>query len=388
MPLKKFICLLLAAAFCITKTFAQDDGCNLRISLLTCTPGEELYSTFGHTAIRVVDTMRHSDWVFNYGTFDFDDPDFYMKFVRGKLDYSLSVEKFSDFIYAYQLEQRSVWEQTLDISCEQRQLIWHAIEMNLQGNNRFYKYNFLLDNCTTRVRDILLTNIATLSIPKALIPAGTTSRDLIHSYLDKGGEPWSKLGIDLLLGSRIDKPVTNNQAMFLPDYLMKGVDSAVTATDPSIVGVKHIILENAAPYTQSGKYVPLIVFAVISLVFAVLYLVQFKGASNVRKIIDCLLLYLTGLLGILILFMWFGTDHTDCRNNYNLIWALPTNFVAALFIWRRPAWLRVYFYIAFFIYGLLFISWFWLPQEFNISVVPILLLLLFRYAALSNRSVE
>jgi hypothetical protein len=319
--------------------------------------------------------------VFNYGTFDFSDPDFYTKFVKGKLEYFLSVENYRDFLYAYQVEQRSIWEQELNLDCNEKEQMVNAINVNMQGTNRFYKYDFLYDNCTTRIRDLIFKNISNVAINKRLIPPGITSRDLIHSYLDKGGEPWSKLGIDILLGSKLDKPVTNNEAMFLPDYLMKGVDSAVTVSDPSIVLNKKIALQAEPAYSSSGKYVPLIVLSIITAIFTTIY---FTGSYTIIKIADSLLLYLTGLLGILILFMWFGTEHLLCRSNFNILWALPTNFIAAFFIWKNPAWLKRYFNIAFFVYGLLFIAWFWLPQEINISVIPVLLLLFFRYAKLAN----
>jgi hypothetical protein len=381
MPCVKKACLFSLFLFFFQLSSAQDTNCHLRISLLTCSPGAELYSTFGHTALRIVDTARHSDVVFNYGTFDFSDPDFYTKFVKGKLEYFLSVENYRDFLYAYQVEQRSIWEQELNLDCNEKEQMVNAINVNMQGTNRFYKYDFLYDNCTTRIRDLIFKNISNVAINKRLIPPGITSRDLIHSYLDKGGEPWSKLGIDILLGSKLDKPVTNNEAMFLPDYLMKGVDSAVTVSDPSIVLNKKIALQAEPAYSSSGKYVPLIVLSIITAIFTTIY---FTGSYTIIKIADSLLLYLTGLLGILILFMWFGTEHLLCRSNFNILWALPTNFIAAFFIWKNPVWLKRYFNIAFFVYGLLFIAWFWLPQEINISVIPVLLLLFFRYAKLAN----
>ncbi len=134
---------------------AQDTRCHTRISLLTCAPGEELYSTFGHTALRVIDSVAGSDIVYNYGTFDFDDPNFYMKFIRGKLDYFLSVNQFPDFMYEYQYFQRSVWEQEINLSCSEKQQLMSALALNMQGDNRKYKYDFIYDNCTTRVRDLI-----------------------------------------------------------------------------------------------------------------------------------------------------------------------------------------------------------------------------------------
>src|SRR4051812_21975801 len=129
----------LALLFCLFNVFflatqAQNSSnCHVRISLLTCAPGQELYSTFGHTAIRITDSVTRTDIVYNYGTFDFDDPNFYMKFVRGKLDYFLSAAYYPDFMYEYQEEQRSVTEQVLNLNCAQKLQIIRALELNMQG---------------------------------------------------------------------------------------------------------------------------------------------------------------------------------------------------------------------------------------------------------------
>lgn len=374
--------LLFPVLFFSSQTFSQKDSCRVRISLLTCAPGQELYSTFGHSALRIIDSTRHFDLVFNYGTFDFSDPDFYTKFVRGKLEYFLSVSPYHDFLEEYIEEQRSVWEQVLQLSCEQKTKIVQAIEENMQGANRFYKYDFLYDNCTTRIRDILFKNIDSLHVHSRIVAEGTTSRDLIHSYLDAGGEPWSKLGIDLLLGSKLDKPVTNYEVMFLPEYLMQGVDSAYTTKNKRIAANGKIVFKANPPDTASARYVPLLVISLICFVLFIFYFLSW--ATRFTKFIDSLLLYITGLAGILLLFMWFGTDHTVCKNNYNLLWALPTNFIAAFFVWRNPPWLKAYFYLAFAVSALLLVFWFWLPQYINFSILPLILLMLFRYGKLAS----
>ncbi len=378
--------LLLFVLIMHQKAVAQNPACDVRISLLTCAPGQELYSTFGHTALRIQDSVGGTDLVYNYGTFWFEDPQFYTKFVRGKLDYSLSVDKFPDFMYEYQYFQRSVWEQELNLSCTQKQQILTALNINLQGANRKYKYDFIYDNCTTRVRDIIFHSLPGSSIKNKLVPEGTTARNLIHSYLDKGGEPWSKLGIDILLGAKLDKPVDNNVAMFLPDYLLKGIDSATINNTQTVVKQKQVLLNMATPIEATGNYVPLILFAVICSFIASLYFLPNQRVKTVCRFVDSFLLYLTGLLGLLLLFMWWGTEHRMTKDNYNLLWALPTNIVAVLFLWRQPKWLRNYFYFAFTLTVLLLIGWWWLPQELNISLVPFVFLMLYRYGSLAVKT--
>lgn len=379
--------LLISLVFVLNQSaMAQNGTCHVRISLLTCAPGQELYSTFGHTALRIQDSAANTDYVYNYGTFDFDDPDFYMKFVRGKLDYFLSVDKFPDFMYEYQYFQRSVWEQELHLNCDEKQQIITALNINLQGKNRMYKYDFIYDNCTTRVRDLIFRSLPGSGVKNKLVPEGTTARNLIHTYLDKGGEPWSKLGIDILLGARLDKPVDNNVAMFLPDYLLKGIDSATINNRQPVVKQKRTLLNLATPVEATGNYVPLITFAIVCSLLASLYFLPNQRVKTICRFIDSFLLYLTGLLGLLLVFMWWGTDHRMTKDNYNLLWALPTNIIAVLFLWRKPHWLRNYFYFAFALTALLLIGWWWLPQELNVSLVPFVFLLLFRYGSLAKKN--
>ena len=212
--------------FSIPSLFAQD-SCDLRISLLTCGPGDELYATFGHTAIRVTLKDSSGDYVFNYGTFEFQEG-FYSKFVKGSLLYYLSVQDYDEFLYTYQAENRSVTEQVLQLTCEEKHQLFFVLQQNADPRNRNYKYDFLFDNCTTRAKNIIFNNSRIPVITGRIIPdKAPTFRDLIHSYLDSGKKQWSKLGIDLLLGASVDKRVTNDQAQFLPEYLMHGVDHSV-----------------------------------------------------------------------------------------------------------------------------------------------------------------
>ena len=149
----KFFFVLLF--FLPAKIFAQDDSCHLRISILTCSPGEELYSTFGHSAIRVTDSVSHNDIVYNYGTFNFDEPGFYTKFIRGKLSFYLSTDDFDSFISDYREEKRDITEQVLNLTCAEKYNVVMLLQTNMMALNRTYKYDFTFDNCTTRLRDLL-----------------------------------------------------------------------------------------------------------------------------------------------------------------------------------------------------------------------------------------
>ncbi len=354
---------------------AQTAQPHLRISLLTCGPGDELYSIFGHTALRIIDSSQNTDLIYNYGTFDFQDPDFYPKFVRGKLNYFLSVEELHAFLYEYQVTNRSVTEQELQMNDSTKLAIKNAIAENLIGNIRFYKYDFLYDNCTSRVKNILV-RYAGMKIDTKLVPNGTSFRDMIHEYLDRGSMAWTKLGMDILLGSRTDKAVTIDESMFLPDYLMKGVDSSATSTNPLMLH-KQAILPGSTGNRNTTNW-PLFVFAIISAVILLVSNLKSKRAWIITRLIDFILFCLTGLIGCFLLFTWFGTDHSSFAANYNLLWALPTNVIAAATLWKRPIWLSKYFFVTSLVYGFLLACFFWLPQQLNPAFIPLVILLLFR----------
>ena len=245
--LKFFIALFL---FLPLKILAQNESCHLRISILTCSPGEELYSTFGHSAIRVTDSVSHNDIVYNYGTFNFDEPGFYTKFVRGKLSFYLSTDDFNSFIEEYIEEKRDITEQVLNLTCAEKYNIVMLLQANMMAENRTYKYDFTFDNCTTRLRD-LIEKCADTSIHFGnVLSSKKTFRDFIYEYLNKNDKQWSKLGIDILLGRRLDVVMKPREVMFLPEYLLKAFDSS-TIDSRHLVSKKQNILELNAPTHNS-----------------------------------------------------------------------------------------------------------------------------------------
>ncbi len=374
----KRICLFCMLLLLLHVSFAQNDSSRLRISLLTCAPGEEMYSMFGHTALRITDSATLSDLVYNYGTFDFEDPAFYSKFVNGKLDYFLSVAEFPLFMYEYQATKRDVTEQELNLSGQEKSAIQKALAENLSGSNRFYKYDFLYDNCTSRVRD-LLVKYAGMRVTRPVVAEGTSFRNLIHEYADRGNMGWTKLGMDLLMGTPADKKMNIQESMFLPDYLMKGVDNA-----PPLLIKKDNILQTGYAVPTGTTLWPLIFLGAFSALVLLLSFINNKSAISITGFFDFLLCFLTGLIGCVLLYTWFGTDHASFKYNYNLLWALPTNLFAALFIRRKPLWLKKYFLVAALVYGLVLISWYWLPQQLNTALVPVVLLLFLRFTKLAK----
>lgn len=354
--------------------------------MLTCSAGQELYSTFGHSAIRVTDSATYTDHVYNYGTFDFN-PDFYPKFIRGQLLYYLSVETFDDFLYSYQVEQRSIEEQVLNLTGEEKIKLQQALRLNASGSNKYYKYDFLFDNCATRIRDIISNNLYEPPVIKNILPyREITFRDLIHQSLNAGGMYWSKLGIDLLLGSGLDKKAGNLQTMFLPYYLAKGFDSALVGNIP-LVSKKQEIYKAPHPIVkQTPAITPLIAFAICLGMFIAISLIKQQWSRKLLAILDFLLFFCSGLLGILLVFMWVGTDHVLCRNNYNLLWAPPFHAVAAFFLNSKKKIMNQYFGLSVLLYTMVLAFWVILPQELNKDLAPLIILFIWRSWKLFKRS--
>ena len=381
---KYFLLFAFLCALNFQNATAQTNACHVKISILTCSSGEESYATFGHTAIRIVDSTNHTDFVYGYGTFDFDDPNFLIKFIRGKLDYFLSVDVFENFMLEYEYEKRSVYEQELQLNCEQKQNIIKALQHNLQGNNRYYKYNFLFDNCTTRIRNLIFNSIAAYT-PNPIVASHTTYRKLLHSYLDRDGKPWTKLGIDILLGSKTDKVVNVEQSMFLPDYLLKGLDSSKLKSTAALVLNENFLLKETVLDTGINNNIPLIVTIIVAVFVIIFSFVKARWARVSIKIFDFVFLFITGIIGILTAYLWVDSDHTVMQNNFNLLWALPTNFFALFFVWKKIKLAKQYFLFATVITILLLITWFIIPQQLNIALFPLTLAGLFRYIQLYRR---
>ena len=373
-----FICTFAHLHIC---TLRAQDSSHIRISLLTCTPGEELYSTFGHSGIRLYDSSRaindHQDIVFNYGTFNFDDPGFYMKFIRGKLLYFVSAADFTEFKDEYQSTNRGITEQVLNLTGPEKIALEHFLFENIKEENKYYKYDFFFDNCTTRLRDIILQHKKNKAPLNAVMPEGTRFRQAIHQYLDNNNQHWSKLGIDLLLGVPTDAVMTTAQSQFLPDNLMKAFDSTNTnhqlvLSTTNLYPIQHISSQDSSFFT------PIVASGLLLFLIIVLDLSKNRWAAAFLQGFDGLLFFLTGAIGILLIFMWAGTDHIMTKGNYNLLWAWPTHAIAAYCINSKKQWVKKYLLITAVGLVIVLLSWFFLPQQLNNSLILISLLLLFR----------
>lgn len=371
--------LILCLALVLRFGNAGAQPCHLRISLLTCASGTDLYATFGHSALRVIDSTTGADYVFNYGTFDMDTPHFYWKFVRGRLMYSLSVSDFPSFMVEYHEEKRKVTEQILNLSCSEKQAVWQFLRQNYQPQNRYYKYDFLFDNCATRLRDIFSGIFdSAWQVPDIVPEPGLTFREIINRYLRN--KPWERVGINLMFGKRTDAAMDSRQIVFLPQYLEVAFDSARVHGQP-LVSEKKTVYDPGVSVGQSYPFShqPMLWFSLLAiLVILASFYRQNPLSRTVLPWVDRCLFFLTGLLGCFLLFMWFGTDHKVCAWNYNLLWAFPPNIVFSFYAHRTTPRVRKYATWVILLNLLLLLGWFVLPQQLPSEVIPFIAMLVVR----------
>jgi hypothetical protein len=345
-----------------------------KVSLITCSQGEELYSIFGHSAIRVKDSTIGVDWVFNYGTFDFSDPKFYPNFVKGKLNYILSVSTYKNFEYTYIFEDRYVYEQILNLQQYEKQLLLDSLRINYLPQYRYYLYDFLFDNCATRIRDIFVETIPrTIEFDSSALKRGMTFRELLMPNVRE--KPWALLGINLLLGVSADRPAEAWEYMFLPEHMMTAFQHASFKTDSSTTFFAQpptTLLEGLEIPRNRLRESPLYVFMALFLLTAFL---TYKDVKRKRHSLwfDTILFGLVGLLGTVIAFQWFGSDHAVMANNFNIIWANPLHLIAIVMVFIKPL-VRIsksYFLASMFLLIMLMIFWFFLPQVLPFSIFPL-----------------
>jgi len=342
------------------------------ISLITCGPGNDLYATFGHSALHVNDPVSGIDKVYNYGTFDFNTPNFYLKFARGKLNYYLHVTNFRRFAATYVREGRWVYRQELNLNSQYKNRLFKLLEENARPENSAYKYDFFYDNCSTRIRDIMEKALGTnLEYPRMDTESDTTFRQLIDIYLKS--HPWSDLGIDLALGAPCDKVASWSEKMFLPDYLMKHMGQSKIIKDgsiePLILRENFVIKENKNILDQEEKAIDWLFWTV----FILIALASIFLPAEALKGLDFVIYPAIGILGILIALLWFATDHSATKWNFNLLWALPTWLLAPYFLVKPKN--STYFKVHGIAMFALVVFWILIPQNLHSATVPLILIL-------------
>ncbi len=352
------------------------------VSLLTADPGSELYSSFGHSAIRLREMGPDGgrDLVFNFGTFDFDTPNFYGKFATGKLNYMLSVVPYDRFIVEYDYYKRGLREQVLDLNEEQKDFLLQHLDAQYAPERRFYKYDFFFNNCATKIRDAFEISMGEKLIWSDSVGEEKTFRNLIDEFVLP--LPWADFGIDLALGSVIDRPATELEKQFLPTYMEQAFANATiveNGVSRPLVSQSRVILEYPKEEGQQPPLNPSVVFWLLTVVFAALTLYGFKK-GKLMKGLDVALFGTVGILGLVVAFLWFFTDHSATLWNWNILWAFPGHLVLVWGLVARPnaAWISSYLLFVMGATVMTLLFWMFGIQSFSPALIPILLLILLR----------
>lgn len=374
----QFFALFLLTWFSPNKLKAQDSSkAALQISILTCAPGEDVYTAWGHTAIRIVDSVNQTDVVYNFGTFDFNTPNFLAEFVKGNLQYFLSPEYFKNFLLQYQYEGRSIKEQVLSLTNAEKIKWQNALQKNLEGSNRYYLYNFITDNCTTRVKDGLY-HFTSNQVPASSIKSFRTH--VVEAPYQQG-IPWIGLGIDILLGAVSDKAPSAMQAGFLPDLLY-----AQIAAQPNSI-IREAAYDFSRPLTRKPSDP---IYFILGFFVLYLFLAKWNARWSVltAKFLDVFLLFSFGLGGLLLVYMSLFSLHTACHENWNILWLHPFYWIALIFYFIRPIWAGYLGRVFFFVTVAILLTSNWLPQSFSISVYLLMLVSLFLNYRLIKRGTD
>jgi hypothetical protein len=351
---------------------------NAIISLLTHSPVDAgIHTRYGHTAIRVKDDSAKIDCVFNYGIFNFSE-DFIYRFAKGKTDYRLESCSFKYEFHSFQSLGCTVWEQVLNLLPEEKETLWQALILNALPENCIYRYNFFFDNCATRPIVMIEKSIhGTVNYQGVEIQE--TFRHAIN-YLTKE-YPWTTLGCDLVLGLPTDRVMTQKERLFLPvnlkDYLSNSVIIRGETSQPMVLSTN--ILAKQRPETEQKIPSPLACFTILFLILLITTWIE-RVRKKYFRIADCILFSIAGIAGCIIVFLSFFSEHPCMFPNINLLWLHPLHLIGVIFFsikkLKTPAfWFH---FINFAAISVMFIVWFFIPQQFNIAFIPLIASILLR----------
>ena len=357
---------------------------SVRVSLLTCAPGSEIYSLFGHTALRYENPTKGEDWVFNYGMFSFNTPNFVMRFVKGETDYQLGVIPFRYFEGEYAMRGSSVYQQELNLTSQEKENIIRLLEENYRPANRTYRYNYFYDNCTTRARDKVEQGIE----GKVVYPKGVKEcsfRQIVREYTD--GHEWSAFGIDLCLGSEADEPIDERRQMFSPFYMLEFARGAMIHRADTIVPFvkeEKLLLDFSSKdeeLFEKDEEVFLPSPWACALIWWVLtFVVTTLGIKNgkVYWLWDALLFGAQGIGGCVIAFLFFFSVHPTVGSNWMLLMLNPLPlFYLPFMVYKAIKGKKDNFHlINTFVLTLFIVLMPFVQQKFNPTVLPLALNLL------------
>lgn len=382
-----FLCAPVVAAQ--TQEQRENTPDSVRISLLTCAAGQEIYSLFGHTAIRYENYTRGIDAVFNYGIFNFNAPNFVFRFALGETDYQLGVSDYERFTAEYNYLGRDVWQQTLNFTPKEKERLITLLEENYRPENRVYRYNFFYDNCATRPRDLIEKAIdGNLQYADNMTDTniGISFRDLLHKYSE--GHPWSRFGMDLCMGSKADKPIDRRLMMFVPFYVQEYFNKAQIIDKnkqarPLVLTEEKIIITGDGETGQlSEGFTPM---------QAALLLFILVGGATIYGLrcgktlwgIDLVLFFAAGVAGCILAFLALFSEHPAVSPNYLLFVFHPLHLLCLPCMLNkvRKKQRSRYMLANFVVLTLFILLWLVIPQKFPSAVLPLALCLLVRSAS-------
>lgn len=356
--------------------------------LFTCTPGKELYAGFGHSALWIHDPVTGIDRLYNYGTFDFNTPNFYGKFIRGKLDYMLTVTTVQRFMKEYQYRKIGVTSQQLQLYPHEIQTLFQNMEENLKPENRFYKYDFFYDNCATRIRDVVIQSVDG-TIDFHMPDQNWSFREILFPYLST--TLWTKFGINLILGLSSDVKATPYEYQYMPELMQKAFAGAVienAGDSRKLVSNEQEVLPLNLEFSSRWWHDPAMLFGLLFLLTGLICAYELRKGRYFR-VFDVTFNSIAVLAGLFLFFMWVGTDHSATNYNLNILWLFPAQalFLFSLFFQidkRRKMVMISFFYMA----AISIAMHFW-PQENELSFLIIAMIFALRYLLynrLTNRT--
>ena len=341
---------------------------------------KQVYSAFGHIGFRIQDPVRNMDWFFNYGVYDFNQENFFLNFARGLLKYKVVAYDFRYLMQNAQKDNRYLKEQVLNLTQEERQQFFDFLSNNILPENAEYLYNYIYDNCATKIRDIPIQLFPDrITFDTSYVVNGKTIRNLMDEYLQY--QTWGDFAIDLGLGLEIDQPAPALVYLFLPEYVVLAFEGATIDREGKQFPLVDKTVNLHVPMPTEHKNIALTPLNSFILLF---FLVGFITNRNYRsgkrtQWIDYFLFSLVSLVGIWVHYLWFGTEHLS-QNNLNILWAIPLHLPL---VWisdmkKMTVFSQVYFKIIAIWYCILLLIWPMLPQPLGTSVVPLLLAMILR----------
>lgn len=378
-----FIALLLSAGAAVAQPKVINSpqlSPRAQISIITLGPWQgELYSAFGHSAIRVYDPEYSLDAFYNYGVFSFNQPNFYLNFARGHLNYKLDVDPYVPWRDYYISYNRFVHEQVLNLNDIQTQKVFDYLYWNSQPENQYYFYDYFYNNCATKLRDVLkITLKEDVQFDSTFIKTDYTIRQLTDLYLQH--QPWGDLGIDICLGLPMDKHASPYEYMFLPDYVEQSFAHATVRRDSLIV---PLVKRNITVYEPDPEDPPSSLFhpwLVFGLFLAITIFITWRDLKSHKrsKWFDATIFGLVGAVGLLLFFLWTATDHRAAARNLNVLWAMPLHLIFVPLYLRSKKIAITYFKGIAILNVLLLITWPLLPQQLNVFLIPVVIALAIR----------